>query len=84
MIIDETHTICVGPGGATKAWNLKPDALVIGKPIGSGIPVAAYGFARDIAVLIGDKNKSDDIDVSGIGGTLTGNALQIAAVKYTL
>lgn len=34
LIIDETHTICTSPGGATAAWDLKPDMLVIGKPIG--------------------------------------------------
>ena len=36
LIIDETHTICCGPGGYTAAYGLKPDILTIGKPIGSG------------------------------------------------
>ena len=40
LIIDETHTICTGPGGYTKAYNLEPDLFVIGKPIASGIPAA--------------------------------------------
>jgi glutamate-1-semialdehyde 2,1-aminomutase len=37
LIIDETHTICCGPGGYTAAYGLKPDMITIGKPIGSGI-----------------------------------------------
>ena len=40
LINDETHTICAGPGGATAAWGLDPDIVVMGKPIGGGIPVA--------------------------------------------
>ena len=49
LIIDETHTICAGPGGATGAWDLEPDMLVIGKTIGGGIPVATYGMNGEIA-----------------------------------
>ena len=82
--IDETHTICAGPGGCTRAWNLDPDFFVIGKPIGGGMPVAVYGMTTEVAerveALIGDHL----VDVSGIGGTLTGNALALAAVRATL
>ena len=46
LVIDETHTICVGPGGCTAAWGLEPDVFVVGKPIGGGVPVAAYGDDR--------------------------------------
>ena len=52
LIIDETHTICAGPGGATGAWGLEPDMLVIGKTIGGGIPSAAYGFSPEVAARI--------------------------------
>ena len=38
LVIDETHTLCAGPGGCTRAWDLEPDFLVIGKPIAGGIP----------------------------------------------
>ena len=38
LIIDETHTICAGPGGYTRAHGLEPDLLTIGKPLGSGVP----------------------------------------------
>lgn len=48
LIVDETHTICAGPGGATKLWDLEPDMLVIGKTIGGGIPVAAYGLSAEL------------------------------------
>ena len=49
LIIDETHTICAGPGGYTRAENLEPDVLVFGKAIGGGIPGAAYGFSQEVA-----------------------------------
>jgi glutamate-1-semialdehyde 2,1-aminomutase len=84
LVIDETHTICVGPGGATAAWSLDPDVLVIGKPIGAGMPAAAYGVAADLANRLAGALADDGIDVSGIGGTLTGNALALAAVRATL
>jgi glutamate-1-semialdehyde 2,1-aminomutase len=84
LVIDETHTICTGPGGYTKAYDLKPDFLTIGKPLGSGIPVGVYGFTREIADRIGETTTLDEADVGGIGGTLAGNALSLAAVKATL
>lgn len=84
LIIDETHTICAGPGGATKLWNLEPDMLVIGKTIGGGIPVAAYGVSAEIAVYVEKLLNSHDVDVSGLGGTLSGSVLAMAAVRATL
>jgi glutamate-1-semialdehyde 2,1-aminomutase len=84
LIIDETHTICVGPGGATAAWNLEPDFFVIGKTIGGGMPAAAYGMSAAMSDQLTTLLYSDGIDVSGIGGTLTGNALALAAVRATL
>jgi glutamate-1-semialdehyde 2,1-aminomutase len=84
LLIDETHTICAGPGGATAAWGLDPDLLVIGKPIGGGMPAAAYGMSDDVAARVADAMRSDDTDVSGVGGTLTASALALAAVRATL
>jgi glutamate-1-semialdehyde 2,1-aminomutase len=84
LVIDETHTICVGPGGATAAWNLEPDFFVIGKTIGGGMPAAAYGMSAAVAEQLGPMIGSSAVDVSGIGGTLTGNALAVAAVRATL
>jgi glutamate-1-semialdehyde 2,1-aminomutase len=86
LIIDETHTICAGPGGYTRAENLEPDILVFGKAIGGGIPGAAYGFSHDVADRIASRHKDnlEDCDVGGIGGTLAGNALSLAAMRATL
>ncbi len=84
LIIDETHTICAGPAGATGAWGLEPDMLVIGKTIGGGIPAAAYGMSRAIADRVGASIPVEDADVGGIGGTLAGYALSLAAVRATL
>jgi glutamate-1-semialdehyde 2,1-aminomutase len=84
LVIDETHTICTGPGGYTKAYGLQPDFLTIGKPLGSGIPVGVYGFTQEVADRIGETTTIDEADVGGIGGTLAGNALSLAAVKATL
>ena len=84
LIIDETHTICAGPGGCTSAWNLQPDMLVIGKTIGGGTPVGAYGFSAELAEKVDVLQLNDGIDVSGVGGTLAGNALSMAAVRATL
>jgi glutamate-1-semialdehyde 2,1-aminomutase len=84
LIIDETHTICCGVGGYTRAHDLQPDLLTIGKPIAGGIPAAAYGVSEDVAQRIRDVATLDEADTSGIGGTLAGNALSFAAMRATL
>jgi glutamate-1-semialdehyde 2,1-aminomutase len=84
LIIDETHTICAGPGGVTRAENLDPDILVFGKAIGGGIPGAAYGFSKEVADQIAAKQSLENCDVGGIGGTLAGNALSLAAMRASL
>jgi glutamate-1-semialdehyde 2,1-aminomutase len=84
LIIDETHTICAGPGGYTKAENLEPDVVVFGKAIGAGIPGAAYGFSQEVADRIVAKQELENCDVGGIGGTLAGNALSLATMRATL
>ena len=84
LIADETHTICAGPGGYTAEWKLAPDMLVFGKAIGSGIPGAAYGCSEEVAQRISARIHLEDCDVGGIGGTLAGNALSIAAMRATL
>jgi glutamate-1-semialdehyde 2,1-aminomutase len=84
LIADETHTICAGPGGCTREWHLAPDLLVFGKPIGSGIPGATYGCTEEIAQRISARINLEDCDVGGIGGTLAGNALSLAAMRATL
>src|ERR1700722_400116 len=84
LIIDETHTICAGPGGYTRAENLEPDILVFGKAIGGGIPGAAFGFSQEVAERIFAKQELENCDVGGIGGTLAANAVSLAAMRATL
>jgi glutamate-1-semialdehyde 2,1-aminomutase len=84
LIADETHTICAGPGGCTVEWKLDPDMLVFGKAIGSGIPGATFGVSEEVAQRINARIRLEDCDVGGIGGTLAGNALSLAAMRATL
>jgi len=84
LINDETHTFSAGPGGATKAWGLEPDMLVIGKSIAGGIPMGAYGLSSELADRALARTDLDLIDMGGVGGTLAGNPLSIAATRATL
>jgi glutamate-1-semialdehyde 2,1-aminomutase len=84
LILDETHTICAGPGGYTAAHRLAPDILTLGKPIGGGVPGAVYGFSREVGERLAGKVPLADCDTGGIGGTLAGNALALAAMRATL
>jgi glutamate-1-semialdehyde 2,1-aminomutase len=84
LIIDETHTICTGPGGYSAAHALEPDFLTLGKPLAGGVPAAVYGFTEEVAQAFSARLVLEDSDVGGIGGTLAGNALSIAAMKATL
>jgi glutamate-1-semialdehyde 2,1-aminomutase len=87
LIIDETHTFSAGPGGATAAWGLDTDIVVIGKSIGGGIPCGAFGIGEDLAERITRHTSDGDADiedVGGVGGTLAGNALSVAAMRAIL
>jgi glutamate-1-semialdehyde aminotransferase len=84
LIIDETHTISAGPGGMTKEQGLQPDMLTIGKSIGGGIPVGTYGMSEELGARVSGSIPVEDSDVGGIGGTLAGYALSLAAVRATL
>jgi glutamate-1-semialdehyde 2,1-aminomutase len=84
LIMDETHTICAGPGGYTASFSLQPDFLTIGKPLAGGVPAAVYGFTEEVSQQFSSQLAIDDADVGGIGGTLAGNVLSIAAMKATL
>jgi glutamate-1-semialdehyde 2,1-aminomutase len=83
-IVDETHTWCAGPGGYTRAYNLKPDMIILGKPIGGGIPSAAYGLSTELYEKTRNNMLAETTGVNGLGGTLTGNALALAAMHATL
>jgi glutamate-1-semialdehyde 2,1-aminomutase len=84
LVIDETHTICCGPGGYTGAHGLDPDFVTIGKAIASGVPAAAYGMTDAVAGRIVAGTSWIEADVGGIGGTLAANALSLAAMRATL
>ena len=84
LIIDETHTISVGPGGMTADLGLTPDFLTIGKAIGGGFPTGAFGMQQHVADSIKKLVDLEVIDTGGIGGTLAANALSIAAMRATL
>lgn len=84
LVVDETHTICAGPGGCTRAMGLEPDLVVVGKTIGGGVPVGAFGMTTEVAERIARQLQKNEIDVGGVGGTLTGSALAMAAMRATL
>jgi glutamate-1-semialdehyde 2,1-aminomutase len=84
LILDETHTLCAGPGGMTAAEGLEPDVLVVGKPIAGGVPAGAYGLSGGVAERVAAAIELEHTDIGGIGGTLAGNALSVAAMRATL
>ncbi len=84
LVIDETHTLCCGPGGYTGEHGLEPDLMTIGKPIAGGIPIGAYGMSDDVAARVLEMTNWPAADVGGVGGTLAGNALSLAAARATL
>ena len=84
LIIDETHTFSAGPGGMIGTADLHPDAVVLGKSIGGGIPAGAYGMTREFARDVRNSLSMEDIDVGGVGGTLAGNAVSLAGIRATL
>ncbi|MEA2391066.1 MAG: glutamate-semialdehyde -aminomutase, partial [Solirubrobacteraceae bacterium] len=85
LVIDETHTLCAGPGGYSAAHGLEPDVLTVGKAIAAGIPAAAYGFSEEVASQLEALLPRDErADVGGIGGTVAANVLSLAAMRATL
>jgi len=84
LINDETHTFSAGPGGATAAWELSPDVVTIGKAIAGGIPIGAYGLSAGLAGAILGRDDLDLVDMGGVGGTLAGNPVSMAAARACL
>jgi glutamate-1-semialdehyde 2,1-aminomutase len=84
LVLDETHTISTGPGGYTRAHGLQPDALVLGKPVGGGVPCAVYGMSAELAARAVRAKHDAPPGHSGIGTTLTGNMLAMAAMRAAL
>ena len=84
LVFDETHTISSGYGGHSNMHGPKPDIMVVGKSIGGGVPCAVYGFTADVAERMGALNKTRPAGHSGIGTTLSANALSITAMHAML
>ncbi len=84
LVFDETHTISSGYGGQSNMHGPKPDILVVGKSIGGGVPCAVYGFTEAIAKRMAALNASRPAGHSGIGTTLSANAMAITAMHAML
>jgi glutamate-1-semialdehyde 2,1-aminomutase len=84
LIADETHTFSAGPGGCTALWDIRPDLVTIGKSMAGGVPIGAYGVSTQVAERIETLQDADLVDVGGVGGTLAGNPLSLAAARATL
>ncbi|HKF61650.1 MAG TPA: aspartate aminotransferase family protein [Dongiaceae bacterium] len=83
LINDETHCISTGSGGYTRAHGLDPDMLTLGKPIAGGIPCSVFGFTAEIEAAMRRVSEADP-GYSGMGTTLSGNALTLATMRATL
>ena len=88
LVFDETHTISSGYGGHSNmhraSMEIGPDIMVIGKSIGGGVPCAVYGFTAEVASRMAALNRSRPPGHSGIGTTLSANALSITAMHAML
>lgn len=84
LIYDETHTMNAAPGGCVQLWGLSPDMVTMGKALGAGIPIGAYGLTAELRDRVHADTEGDYFDWGGVGGTLAGNALSLAAARATL
>jgi glutamate-1-semialdehyde 2,1-aminomutase len=84
LLIDETHTISTGPGGYARAHGLEPDLFVLGKPIAGGVPASVWGMTDDVARRLDAVRARMPPGHSGMGTTLSANALAVAAMRATL
>jgi len=84
LLIDETHTISSGPGGYTKRYGLEPDIFVLGKPIAGGLAASVWGFSAEVAAGWDRIRREKAAGHSGIGTTLSANALAMHAIHTTL
>jgi glutamate-1-semialdehyde 2,1-aminomutase len=84
LLIDETHTISTGPGGYTRAHGLEPDLFVLGKPVAGGVPASVWAFTDEVARRLDAVRSQAPPGHSGMGTTLSANALSLAAMRATL
>jgi glutamate-1-semialdehyde 2,1-aminomutase len=74
LIFDEVMTgFRVSPGGAQRLYNIEPDLTTLGKVIGGGLPIAAYGGRRDVMTYVAPSGPVYQ------AGTLSGNPLAVSA-----
>lgn len=84
LIWDETHTLSSGWAGHSGTYGPAGDMMVIGKSIGGGVPCAVYGFTDNVAQAMIKARSQLPPGHSGIGTTLSANALAIAAMEAML
>jgi glutamate-1-semialdehyde 2,1-aminomutase len=84
LVIDETHTISTGYGGYTRTHRLEPDFLTIGKPIAGGIPCSVYGCSAEMVAMMKEAEASSGPGYSGMGTTLSANAMALKAMRANL
>ena len=84
LVVDETHTISTAPGGYARAHGLEPDMLVVGKAIAGGVPAAVWGVTAKLSERMDAAAARIGPGQSGVGTTLSGNALAIAAMRAML
>lgn len=84
LILDETHTLSTGLGGYARVHGLQPDFWVAGKAIAGGLPCAVYGFTAEVAARMQAAKAAAPEGHSGIGTTLTANALALTALDAAL
>jgi glutamate-1-semialdehyde 2,1-aminomutase len=84
LVWDETHTISSGWGGHSGSHGPAGDMLVIGKSIGGGVPCAVFGFSAEVAAGMKAARSVLPAGHSGVGTTLSANALAISAMRAML
>lgn len=84
LVIDETHTVSTGYGGYTRTHNLRPDFLTVGKAIAGGFPAAVFGFTAEVAASMPKAKNTSGPGYSGMGTTLSANALAMRAMRVNL
>jgi glutamate-1-semialdehyde 2,1-aminomutase len=81
LIFDEVISLRVAPGGAQAVYGVTPDLTTMGKIIGGGYPVAAFGGRADVMALLDPRGDGPAIPH---GGTFNGNPVGTAAGIATL
>lgn len=84
FVMDETHTVSTALGGYARLHGLDPDMLVVGKAVAGGLPCAVYGFTQSVGARMTEAKQRAPDGHSGIGTTLAGNALTLAALDAAL